>query len=652
VDRESCLTCPADCGPCRWKLIDSGDIKSPSTSAATGQVQLIWGELSAIGGTAPDDVFVVGRRGVVWRYDGTRWESMSVPTRSDLRAVWGRSNTDVWVVGTEGTVLHFDGSWWTRLPSPTSNHLNGIWGESGGKEVVAVGAGGVAIHFDGSAWTQKSTGSTARLNAVWGSSTSDVWAVGEKGTLLHYDGVSWTATSGAPADADLRAIWGASASQVWAVGTRSGLFQEAISLHFNGASWADRGTDGCNTQPGTWPECMAGSSGQLPGLFTGVFGTSASDVYVVGHDTAEKTWVFHFDGASWSPSYDIGIVPVGVFVTAYGGTFPFGHMFLLEANGVYRNGALLATAAVLKGVWARSDSSGQLAEAVTVGGTAKPVVWEYKVGTWSVREFSANPADRVWAEAVWGISLTDYYIGGKGGVVHAGAFAPEGFVEQARSIWGTGTSNVYAAASTVHRKVSGYWTQIGSLTAPRTIRAIWGDVSGKPVFLAGGNEPGTTPCSADADCGAGGQCRAETGTCRVPAGFILSSNGAGVTEMATPPGGDLRGIWGSGASNVFAVGDGGRVLRYDGASWKATSSPTKEQLNAVWGRAANDIVAVGNQGTVIHHDGKTWDMAPVDIRRVGTSTWGCEDLHSAWGATGGELLFVGQPGVLRLVTVP
>ena len=31
---------------------------------------------------------------------------------------------------------------------------------------------------------------------------------------------------------------------------------------------------------------------------------------------------------------------------------------------------------------------------------------------------------------------------------------------------------------------------------------------------------------------------------------------------------DLRAIWGSDASNVFAVGDGGTILHFDGNDWE------------------------------------------------------------------------------------
>ena len=39
---------------------------------------------------------------------------------------------------------------------------------------------------------------------------------------------------------------------------------------------------------------------------------------------------------------------------------------------------------------------------------------------------------------------------------------------------------------------------------------------------------------------------------------------------------NLSDVWGSGGSNVFAVGDAGTILRYDGSNWSAMSSGTSE----------------------------------------------------------------------------
>jgi hypothetical protein len=69
----------------------------------------------------------------------------------------------------------------------------------------------------------------------------------------------------------------------------------------------------------------------------------------------------------------------------------------------------------------------------------------------------------------------------------------------------------------------------------------------------------------------------------------------------------LWSIWGSSASNVWAVGDNGAILHYNGTSWSSASSPTLQLLNSVWGTSSSDVWAVGGytvgadmSGTILH----------------------------------------------------
>jgi len=62
----------------------------------------------------------------------------------------------------------------------------------------------------------------------------------------------------------------------------------------------------------------------------------------------------------------------------------------------------------------------------------------------------------------------------------------------------------------------------------------------------------------------------------------------------------LRGIWGSSANNIFAVGTFGTILRYNGNIWAGMTMPVSNDLYAVWGSSENDIFAVGNSGTILH----------------------------------------------------
>ena len=117
--------------------------------------------------------------------------------------------------------------------------------------------------------------------------------------------------------------------------------------------------------------------------------------------------------------------------------------------------------------------------------------------------------------------------------------------------------------------------------------------------------------------------------------------------MDSPVNDHLYAIWAGSAQDIFAVGDGGRILRSTGApssrstarqasrytacgqqrnrrglggrqrrrhlevrprrgSWSSVSSPTTNQLNAIWGSAKNRVYVAANGGTVLRYDGTSW----------------------------------------------
>ena len=57
------------------------------------------------------------------------------------------------------------------------------------------------------------------------------------------------------------------------------------------------------------------------------------------------------------------------------------------------------------------------------------------------------------------------------------------------------------------------------------------------------------------------------------AATVVSADGWG-WQNPHPQANELYGVWGSSASDVFAVGDGGTILHYDGSAWSAMSSGT------------------------------------------------------------------------------
>lgn len=135
--------------------------------------------------------------------------------------------------------------------------------------------------FDGKRWAQVEFGvDVPLLNWVHAVSKDDVWAVGNEGTLLHFDGAAWT-LSPAQTTQPLWGIWGAASDDLWAVGGSGFSSGEPLLFHFDGTAWTK-----IQVPPLSRDNVFA---------FYKVWGTSATDVRVVGQDGA----IIHFDGAGW-----------------------------------------------------------------------------------------------------------------------------------------------------------------------------------------------------------------------------------------------------------------------------------------------------------------------------------------------------------------
>ena len=162
----------------------------------------------SVGGTSPDDVWVVGAQPdvqappVVLRTIGGALEPVEVPSLHDVWWVHGFEDGSVFLGGGGGRVLKFEDDTFTVTPTPVffGNTVFGIWGASP-DDVWAVGgfAGrdGFAWRYDGSVWTsvdlpndlpRSAAGNIPALFKVWGRSADDVWMVGGLGTVLHFDG--------------------------------------------------------------------------------------------------------------------------------------------------------------------------------------------------------------------------------------------------------------------------------------------------------------------------------------------------------------------------------------------------------------------------------------------------------------------------------
>lgn len=121
------------------------------------------------------------------------------------------------------------------------------------------------------------------------------------------------------------------------------------------------------------------------------------------------------------------------------------------------------------------------------------------------------------------------------------------------------------------------------------------------------------------------------------AGTIVAWNGHAWTAQPSGVTAQLDGIWGSDENNVWAVGENGLIIRWDGSSWQAQSSGTASQLHGIWGATGSDIWAVGQSGTIIKWDGTTWTP------QISGTT---QDLFATFGLTAQDVWAVGAQGTL------
>jgi len=241
------------------------------------------------------------------------WEAAYDATETGwLMNVHGTAHDDRYAVGGAGTlgdvtglIMHFDGAGWSPVElGVTVPLLNWIHGDGSGRYVV-VGDDGTALHFDGQAWELMETPTGQNLWGVWGASMDDLWAVGGdaftsddlKAVVLRWDGAAWTELSApTPLDAgDVYAwfkVWGSSASDVYVVG------QKGAVLHWDGASLTELDVgaeDDLIAVWGTGPDRLALVGGRNNGIISRWDGAEWTTVKLAPLPGLNGVWMRHPD---------------------------------------------------------------------------------------------------------------------------------------------------------------------------------------------------------------------------------------------------------------------------------------------------------------------------------------------------------------------
>ncbi|HET9913014.1 MAG TPA: hypothetical protein VFQ13_14055, partial [Anaerolineales bacterium] len=247
-------------------------------------------------------------------------------------------------------------------------------------------------------------------------------------------------------------------------------------------------------------------------------------------------------------------------------------------------------------------------------------------------------------------------------------------VAKLSGVWSADANNVFsvgygstsmgaAKLPIVYRGSGTNWTYTNFSTSdlPATwgngeFYAVWG-ANTSNVFAVGTGGPGTNPT--------------------LPMAFRW--NGTNWTSYYVPlpttpvtfEVGFLYGVWGTSASNVYAVGSGNDaagtnypiVSHWNGSSWSSIglALPTNPDwhdayLRAIWGSSATDIWAAGNGensgGDIVpvlyHYNGTGWSPATRSL----PPGWSNGYLYGIWGSSGNDIYAVGSGTNASDVTVP
>ncbi|HET7459547.1 MAG TPA: Ig-like domain-containing protein [Gemmatimonadaceae bacterium] len=93
----------------------------------------------------------------------------------------------------------------------------------------------------------------------------------------------------------------------------------------------------------------------------------------------------------------------------------------------------------------------------------------------------------------------------------------------------------------------------------------------------------------------------------------------------------VQAMWAAGPNDLFLSTNFG-MLRFDGTTFTRMTTPANQGISAMWGSSASDVYAVGTAGVILHFDGTAWRT-----ESSGTSEW----LTSVWGTTAGAPVYVG-----------
>lgn len=137
---------------------------------------------------------VTTNEGIITRFSGTSFTSITAAMGESFNAVCRVSDTEAWAVGAGGAIFRINGTTATKQTTPTTNDLLAVDCAAG--VAVACGKSGTVLRFSNNAWTSVSSGLNATGDVHTCKLTAAGGLVGGDGFLALYNGGTWTPLAG------------------------------------------------------------------------------------------------------------------------------------------------------------------------------------------------------------------------------------------------------------------------------------------------------------------------------------------------------------------------------------------------------------------------------------------------------------------------
>jgi cysteine-rich repeat protein len=410
----------------------------------------------------------------------------------------------------------------------------------------AVGSGGSLLRWTAAGWGPISSPTAVDLHDIWGRSFTDVYAVGDDSTVLHWDGDDWQVVP-VPAIGPLRALAG-DADHVYAASDDGKL------LVLDDGGWRVEDT---------------GTTADLRGVFP-----AGGLVVAVGDGGVIR----EHDGTGWAGGRTTSTEDLrAVWGSPYDGFWAVGD----QGTVLFHDGRVWRRVALGRGVTGPHSQDffnvgGQPGGTIGIIGTGEAAT--YEGAAWALTPVPT--AETLYG--LWGSAVDDVYAVGRNGTIlhHDGltwTVQDSDTTIDLHAVDGDGAGNVYAAGKelTLLAGGGGSWTTLRSGPLGAATHAFLGVHAAPGVVLAVG-----------------------------PDG-IFRWDGAELTVDSPTP---AVGIWGSSATQAFAVGD--RLQRLSVSGWADTGAVFIGRLRAVTGSSGTDAFAVGDINSVHTNLAGNWVQGP------------------------------------------